>query len=119
MPWYAASAIIYTKFKEGNQDRYPVWENVILIEAESSNEAHKKAIERAKMDEGDASGTYYYDDRPASMVFAGIRKIITCEDSNDRPRDGTEITYSTIEVYSEEDFSKLVNGEPVTVMYEE
>jgi len=30
MSWYAASVIMYTKFKDGKQEKYPIWENVIL-----------------------------------------------------------------------------------------
>ena len=41
--WYAASIIMLVKFKDGNQDKYPVWENVILIKASSDDEAIKKA----------------------------------------------------------------------------
>ncbi|MBO1349526.1 MAG: hypothetical protein EBE86_020060 [Hormoscilla sp. GUM202] len=39
MVWYAARAIMYVKFKEGEQDKYPVWENVILIKGSSNEEA--------------------------------------------------------------------------------
>lgn len=119
MTWYAAHTIIYIKFKDGNQDRYPVYENIILIEAKTVEEAFEKAAEVAKNQEGDSQGSLTYDDRPATHVFAGIRKLINCEDDKDRPNDGTEITYSEFEVESEEAFSKLVNGYPVTVLYQE
>lgn len=119
MGWYAASVIMYTKFKNGIQEKYPVWENVILIEAQSVEEAFEKAETRGRMDEGDSSGTYFYDDRPAMLVFAGIRKMIKCQDFESRPKEGTEVTYSRMEVDSEEALSKLVNGEPVNIRYEE
>jgi len=66
MSWYAASIIMLTKFKDGIQDKYPVWENVILIEGNSPDEASEKALARAREDEGDSAGTYLWEDRPAS-----------------------------------------------------
>lgn len=119
MTWYAAHTIIYTKFKDGNQDRYPVYENIILIEAKTVEEAFEKAAKEGKDQEGDSQGSLTWDDRPATHVFAGIRKLISCVDKENRPNDGTEVTYSQLEVESEEALSKLVNGDPVTVLYEE
>ena len=117
--WYAASVIMYTKFKDGLQNKYPIWENVILIEAESSDEALKKATKRAQEDEGDSGGTYFYEDRAATWVFGGVRKLTECKDSASKPGDGTEVTYSEMEVDTEQSLSKLINGEPVIVRYEE
>ena len=53
MGWYAASIIMYTEFKDGVQDKYPVWENIILIEGQSETEAKEKAEKRGREDEGD------------------------------------------------------------------
>ncbi len=119
MTWYAANSIMYTEFKDGNQDYYPIYENIILIQAQNEKEAYTKAKERAKKDEGDSSGTYLYDDRPANIVYAGIRKITKCDDSDSPPANGTEITYSELEVDSEDQLSKLINGDPVTVLYKD
>ena len=119
MSWYAAHCIVFTKFKEGPQESFPIFENIYLIEAATPDEALEKASTRGKEEEGDASGTYTYDDRPATLVFGGVRKMIECEDPEDRPKDGTEITYSRMEVADEDSLDKLVSGEPVTVLYEE
>ncbi len=117
MSWYAAHAIMYVKFKEGSQDSYPFWENIILVEADSNDEAALKATKRAKENEGDSKSTFTWSGRPAQWCFAGIRKLITCEDPNSKPSDGTEITYLEMEVSDEDSFSKLINGEPVEVRY--
>lgn len=119
MTWYAANLIMYIRLKKGKQDHYPIQENIILIKAKDEKEAYMKATNRGKQDEGDSSGTLYYGDDPASMVFAGIRKITTCEESEKRPDDGTEITYSEFEVDSEEKIRSLVEGDPVFVLYED
>ena len=33
MPWFAAHAIMYFRLKSGEQQRYRVWENILLVEA--------------------------------------------------------------------------------------
>jgi hypothetical protein len=119
MAWFAASAIMYLKFKDGIQDVYPVWENVLLIEADSAEEAQEKACRRAKEDEGDSSGTNTWKDRPSTWVFAGLRKLLTVAhpDYENRVLDTAEVTFSEFEITSQEDFEALVNGEDVRVLY--
>ena len=39
MTWYAAHIILAVRLKEQKQKRFPVWENVILIEAKTEAEA--------------------------------------------------------------------------------
>lgn len=119
MKWYAASILIGIKYKDGIQDTYPIMENVVLIQASADEEAHNKASKRALAYEGDADGTFCWDDRPANAVFVGIRKIIECVDSDSQPGDGTEITYSMMEVDSEDALKKLISGESVVIVYEE
>ncbi|MBN2004361.1 MAG: DUF4288 domain-containing protein [Anaerolineae bacterium] len=58
MNWYAAHAVMYVKFKDRQQEKYPLWENILLIAAESDEEALAKAVARAKEDEGDSGGTF-------------------------------------------------------------
>lgn len=132
MTWYAAHIISYVRFLDGNQDKYPIWENIVLIEAESPDEAYEKA-KKIGQDHYDGtatgSGNLRWDGRPGVWVFAGIRKVIRCQDTTatevtrieegERPIHGTEITYSELEVSSEEALTKLLNGDPVIVLYEE
>jgi hypothetical protein len=117
--WFAASVIMYVQFKDGVQDKYPIWENIILIEASSDKEALKKAEKRGRDDEGDSEGSFHWEERPARWAFGGIRKLLKCKDAENRPTDGTEITYSQMEVSAEEALNKLINGEAVTITYEE
>lgn len=119
MGWYAAHVIMVTRFKDGKQDKFPIWENVILVSAGSPQEAEKKAIRRAREDEGDSSGTYTYEGRAATWVVAGIRKLIECQDGENCPADGTEITYSVFEADNEDIVEQLASGGSVTIRYEE
>jgi len=118
MAWYAASVIMFTRFKDGKQDSYPVYENIILIEAMDENEAFEKSKCRGKADEGDFEGTYCYENRPAELVFFGVRKIIACEDSDRQPADGTEVSYSEFLVSSNDALEKLIIGDSVEITYE-
>jgi Domain of unknown function (DUF4288) len=124
MTWYAASAIVVTKLGSGEQDEYPVYENVYLIEASSPDEALQKAdaIGRAN-DIDDPSLTL--NGLPARDCFVGIRKLITVvnpcsgEPDKERPYHGTEVTYARYTLRSEDDIKKLTQGEPVSLTYEE
>lgn len=119
MPWYAAHIVMSVRFKDGTQDTYPLWENIVLLEAGSDEEAERKAELKGREGEGDSDGSFRWEDRPATWVFAGVRKVIVCEDPHAPPGDGIEITYSEMAVDDEESLAKLVRGEPVTVRYEE
>lgn len=116
MPWYAAHAIMYVKFADGNQDKYPIWENVILIEAESIYEAWKKAEQKAREDENETDEHLNWDGRSGSWKFGGIQKLTSCADSKNRPINGTIITYVQMRVNDEKTLQELVEGLPVKVL---
>jgi hypothetical protein len=110
---------MYVKFKDGNQDKYPIWENIILIEASSSDEAWDKAIIRAREDEDESPrGESFWEGRPFKFVFAGIRRLVACVDEDSRPTDGTEITYSQMELPDSDSLSKFLKGEEVFLRYD-
>ncbi len=115
MEWYAAHVVMYVEFKDGRQDCYPLWENIILIEAETAEAAQELAEERAREDEGDSEGSFFHDDRPARWVFGGVRKLVLCVDADQRPGHGTEVTYSEMELPDKETFDRFVEGETVDV----
>lgn len=109
--------IMFMKFQDGNQDIYRIMENVILISAETDEEAQKKVGKRARKDEVGTDRDYTYDGRPVTWEFVGLRKLISCVFPEEHPDDGTELTYSEMEVADKESFDKLVNGDIVTVVY--
>ncbi len=124
--WYAAHTIEYARFIDGVQDTYSVYENVILIEAESVEAALREA-KRIAQSEADTSEVTV-NGRSAQLTFAGIRKLIECQDTvtadferenkPSQPMHGTELTYSRFTVENAEEFQKLVQGEPALVWYE-
>jgi hypothetical protein len=117
--WYAAHLILYVQLKNRAQRRYPIWENIVLIKARTDEEAHAKAERRGKEEEGDDDGSFRWGDKPARWVFAGVRKVTLCEDPESRPNDGTEVSYTEMEVESELAVRKLVAGQPVAVKYKD
>ncbi len=117
--WYAVSIIMLIKFDDGNQDTYPIWENIVLIKAESVSKAFKKAEKIGKDYERTKEGSVTCNGRLATEVFAGVRKLIECDDSEERPSDGTELTYSQMVISDENSFSRFVQGKSVNLLYEE
>ncbi len=117
MPWYAASAIMYVRFKDGQQDHYPVWENILLVEAASESLAQERATERARLDEGDSDGTFRWNGRPAGWVFAGVRKILLVSHEGDNLGHGDELTYSEFSVADENALHDLAAGREVVLRY--
>jgi hypothetical protein len=115
MTWYAAHLILYVKFKQKAQQRYPLWENIVLIKAASEGEAFAKAERRGQEQAGDDGGTFRWGDEPAEWVFGGVRKLTLCEDEESRPGDGTEVSYLEMEVESKAALGRLLNGRPVRV----
>jgi hypothetical protein len=113
--WYAAHLVMYLRCTDGQQDYYPVWENVVLIEAETADEAVEKAKLRAQDDEGDPEGNLTCNDKPAEWVFAGIRKIVPCVNSTEQPGDGTEITFAEFTFEDTHELERFIAGEEVTV----
>jgi hypothetical protein len=133
MTWYAAHIISYIRFLDGVQDKYPIYENVVLLEADSTDQAYEEAKRIGKEDYDDTtdgSEGLFWEERPAVWVFAGVRKLIECQDTastmteqpdriGNSPIHGTEVTYSQMELADEEALTKLIKGDPVTLLYEE
>ncbi len=115
MAWYAAHLIMYVKLKDRRQHRFPVWENIVLVKAPSEDQAFAKAETRGRSDAGDDDGTFRWGDSPAEWVFAGVRKLTLCQDAGKRPGDGTEVSFTEMELGSLEAIHKLLSGEPLSV----
>lgn len=116
MTWYAAHVVMYVKLKNPeHQHEFPVWENVVLIQAKSDELAFAKAEAAARLNEGDDDGTFKWDGEPATWVFAGVRKLTRCEDPNQRPADLSEVTYIEMTAKSEKAIRDLVKGKQTTI----
>ena len=115
--WFAAHIIMWVKYTEHKQKTFPLWENVVLIKAHSEKEAFSKAEKHGQRLAGNGKPTFTWGGKPALWVFGGVRKVTACDDADERPGDGTEITYIQMRVRSPEALRKLLEGEPVGVQY--
>jgi len=106
---------MYFKRRQGPQKRFLVWENIVLIRANSSDDAFDKAEQRGREEEAIDDETLTVGGHPSRMVFAGIRKLTACVDPETRPADGTEVTYNELMVKSEGIIKKLVAGKAAPV----
>ena len=117
MSWFAAHVIMYITWNDGEQPHVPVWENLVLIEAPTSEDAERKAEAVGRLSEGDSDGTLIWDGRPARWNFAGVRKVIACDSSDVPPTDGTEVSYSEFSLASIGDLERLVGGAETELRY--
>jgi hypothetical protein len=114
--WYAVHLIMAVIFKDGKQEKYPVWENIHLLQDQPGEDVYERAARIGERASGDSDGTFCWEGRPATWRYVGIRKIIRCNlTDQENPLDGSEVTYSELEVSSLEDLSKLAAGERVDV----
>ena len=77
--WFAAHIVMYVEFKTESQTTFPVWENIVLINANSDDEAFGKAERKGLESEGDDGGSFEWEGLPARWVFAGVRKLTLCK----------------------------------------
>lgn len=132
MTWYGAHIISYVKFTDGKpQERYPLWENIVLINAESDDAAFAEAEEIGKSHYD--GNTLQWDGRPSVWVYGGVRRLVMCRDRSDMIEapatadstasignsHGTEVTYLELEITNEQDFHKFMNNEPITLFFAE
>lgn len=122
MTWFAASIIIGMKRVDDADGPILVHENVVLFEASNGEEAIHKARAAGEA-EAAIDDDLRLDGEPAKRIFAGVRKVITISNpppydlDQDRPTDGTEITYSVFEVSDDEALRRLASGEQTEVAY--
>lgn len=117
MNWYSAHIVMLVEFKEAPQERFPVWENIVLVAADTEAEAFTKAEAFGRLEEGDDGGSFRWGKIPSRWVFAGVRKVTECPFASDGPDDGTEISYSELELDSRAAVEQLVAGKSVQVRY--
>lgn len=122
MTWYAASLIETVVVLDGEQSSFPVYENVILLEAKTPSQAHSQA---KKIGQQEALGeeNLKLDGKLAKRVFVGVRKLMTIsnpfpmEQDTEPPVSETEITYSEFELTTFKDVESLAAGAAIVVNY--
>jgi len=122
MSWYISHAIFIVEVISGEQDEYPVWENIFLIEADDDVQALERALVVAREHE-QITREMKYGDEPAHCVFKGIRQLIGTSDSDSvmsiRLEHGEELSYCYYEVDSKDVIDRLLDGKLQRVLYGE
>lgn len=116
--WFAAHIVMSLQLTSEEQHLFPVWENIVLIEAETRDEAGHKAKQIGETEQLVDDGSTL-DGKPARWIYVGVRKIISCEDENRPPSHATEISYSEYLLDSLDEVNRLARGEPVELTYNE
>jgi hypothetical protein len=112
MTWYAAHIVMQMELR-GREDIL-AWENVVLVQADTVDNAYAKADAIGRIGEGDADGTMEWDGVPARMIYRGTRRLVSISsptDIDNNPSDGCEVTYMQLELDSEEALNKFIVGE--------
>ncbi len=119
MTWYGASVVIWIRKKTQNpSDPCQFWENVILVQAETAQEALAKAEARGELD-AVKDETFRVDGEPAELEYIGVRKVIEIRslDGTDQPIDGAEISYSEMLVANRVALLDFAAGQEVEVTH--
>ena len=116
MKWFGAHCLMLVEFLDGNQDSFFLWENILLISADTPEEAAGKASDLSRQQEGRQTN-FTREGRPAKVVFAGLRKVVSCDVPDDGRLDGMEVSYNELIVSNRSDLVKLCRGEEVCVLH--
>lgn len=111
MTWYAAH-IVMQMAMTGRKD-VAAYENIVLLQAETVDEALDKADEIGRSSEGDSNGTLEWD-TPARMVYRGTRRLVSIShptDVDNNPTDECEVTYLQLQLDNEEALDRFMEGE--------
>ncbi len=119
MRWFAAHIVMMVEIKNRKQDHFPVWENIVLIEAASEDDAFAAAKERGRADEGDDDGAFRWGRSPATWVFVGVRKLTECALLAERPESEDEVSFLELEFKTKNLVKRFVEGKSAVAVLNE
>ena len=121
MPWFAAHAIGYCRWKDVPQDKFNVEEEVFLVEADDAASAWRVSEVLGRESAGDDGGSLTEYGHPAERVFVGLRKVVQIPEylNFTRPGHGDEVTHSTYVLNDLASVEALAAGEQVDLRYVE
>lgn len=115
--WYAAHLMMYLQFQDGVQDKHPVWEEIYLIYAESSDAAFIEADRIGAFNQSADVGSHTYDGRPVRWKYAGVRRLSECIDfEGGPPQSGKEVTYISYYLEDADAIGKMLNEKSVRLL---
>jgi len=60
-------------------------------------------------DAGDCAGSLKWNGRDATLRFIGIRKLTLCQNADEQPQDGTELTYNKLTLSTNADLGAVID----------
>jgi len=108
--WYAAHIVMVVQITRGKQSKYPAWENIVLIAADSEEEAFRKADACGSKEEQAVDESFHWGKHPARLKYMGVRKLTECRFPADEPCDLGEATYIDLQFPSEEAVTNYIAG---------
>jgi len=115
--WYAAHIIMYLRFQDGLQDKHPVWEEIYIIQANSSDDAFREADRIGAFNQSADIGSHTYENRPVRWEYAGVRRMAECIDFEDGPpQSGKEVSYIYYFLEDAESINSMMNKQSVRLV---
>jgi hypothetical protein len=116
--WYAAHVVMRIRYREPHPGPLYVMENIVLVEAANPQDSKGVAEAHGRQDANPDDMSFRCDDRPAFWEYAGVRVVVSCDDAEERPGTGSEVTYMEYRVESDAALQELLSGKPTTVEFE-
>ncbi len=114
--WYAAHILMLIKFQDGRQDIHPVWEQIHIIEADTSDNAYEEADRIGALHEESDSDAHTYGGRPVRWKYGGVRRLAECVEFFDTaPESGNEVAYLSYFLENESDLDKMLNNQSARI----
>ena len=121
MGWYAAHVISAIKYIQGEQNVFPVYESIVLINSESVCDAFKQAIEYgANYSRAQEGSNLRLNGCPAKSEFIGVRAVNEILDDLVIEKNGVnesialEVTWIEYEIDNLDKLHDLANGLSLT-----
>ena len=118
LSWYAAHIVMRIRYRDPNPGPLYVMENVVLVEAANAQAAKGVAEAHGRQDANQDDLSFRCDNRPAFWEYAGVRLVVSCDDDEERPGAGSEVTYLEYRVESDAALQDLLSGKSTTVEFE-
>lgn len=119
--WYSVNLVYYTKFKSGGKYKYRVAETIILVTANSGENARKKGEIYGKTVSPNLQNEFPELKKQIKWKYLGARMFGIVQfdiNSNGKDFDGADVAHAQIVIKKWRDVQKMMRGEPVKIRFE-
>jgi len=117
--YFLGHILMMIKYKKGIQKEFSIFENSVIVKAESEKKALKLFKKKGESQEGDSDGTLIFEGRLSEEKFIGIRQIFEIDEEEfmENINYGIEIGYSKLKIEGKENLKKLLKNDDVILNY--